>query len=193
MLRKPLAGEKAKLESNKKRNLRFLLCCCLFTAALTFAGGERSGSTGSLGSVRSSSSLQSSGNTHVLTTPAPSPHPAPTTGLNTHGLNAPGLHAQSEGVKVRHHVTATPSVNKKIISGKRQNIYRKETLQSSPQDCFLFSLFFRWRDQHHLFFHQQTRCAKIMALYTATSLSLSAFIRSKTESEIEHICGLFSQ
>ncbi|XP_016520920.1 caskin-1-like isoform X3 [Poecilia formosa] len=65
------------------------------------AGGERSGSVCSLGSVRSSSSLQGSGNTHVLTTPAPSPQPAPTPGLNTHGLNAPGLHAQAEGVKVR--------------------------------------------------------------------------------------------
>ncbi|XP_047434704.1 caskin-2-like isoform X6 [Mugil cephalus] len=64
------------------------------------AGGDRSGSVGSLGSVRSSSSLQSSGNTHVLTTPAPSPHPAPTPGVNTHGLNAPGLHAQAEGVKL---------------------------------------------------------------------------------------------
>lgn len=64
-------------------------------------GGERSGSVGSIGSVRSSSSLQSSGNTHVLTTPAPSPHPATTPGVNTHGLNAPGLHAQAEGVKVR--------------------------------------------------------------------------------------------
>lgn len=65
------------------------------------AGGERSGSVGSLGSVRSSGSLQNSGNTHVLTTPAPSPHPANTPGVNTHGLNAPGLHAQAEGVKVR--------------------------------------------------------------------------------------------
>ncbi|MEQ2231469.1 hypothetical protein ILYODFUR_000732 [Ilyodon furcidens] len=64
------------------------------------AGGERSGSVCSLGSVRSSSSLQGSGNTHVLTTPAPSPHPASTPGLNTHGLNAPGLHAQAEGVKL---------------------------------------------------------------------------------------------
>nr|XP_046227897.1 caskin-1-like isoform X2 [Scatophagus argus] len=64
------------------------------------AGGERSGSVGSIGSVRSSSSLQSSGNTHVLTTPAPSPHPASTPGVNTHGLNAPGLHAQAEGVKL---------------------------------------------------------------------------------------------
>ncbi|KAM4594175.1 uncharacterized protein V3H82_026788 isoform 2-T2 [Fundulus diaphanus] len=64
------------------------------------AGGERSGSVCSLGSVRSTSSLQGSGNTHVLTTPAPSPHPASTPGLNTHGLNAPGLHAQSEGVKL---------------------------------------------------------------------------------------------
>ncbi|KAM3624603.1 uncharacterized protein V6R79_025415 [Siganus canaliculatus] len=63
------------------------------------SGAERSGSVGSLGSVRSSSSLQSSGNTHVLTTPAPSPHPAGS-GVNTHGLNAPGLHAQAEGVKL---------------------------------------------------------------------------------------------
>uniref|UniRef100_A0A674MW61 Si:dkeyp-9d4.3 n=1 Tax=Takifugu rubripes TaxID=31033 RepID=A0A674MW61_TAKRU len=62
------------------------------------AGGERSGSVGSIGSLRSSSSLQNSGNTHVLTTPAPSPHPANTPGgVNTHGLNAPGLHAQAEG------------------------------------------------------------------------------------------------
>ncbi|XP_019125303.2 caskin-1 isoform X3 [Larimichthys crocea] len=64
------------------------------------SGGERSGSVGSIGSARSSSSLQSSGNTHVLTTPAPSPHPATTPGVNTHGLNAPGLHAQAEGVKL---------------------------------------------------------------------------------------------
>ncbi|CAJ1053966.1 caskin-1 isoform X3 [Xyrichtys novacula] len=64
------------------------------------AGGERSGSVGSLGSVRSTSSLQGSGNTHVLTTPAPSPLPANTPGVNTHGLNAPGLHAQAEGVKL---------------------------------------------------------------------------------------------
>ncbi|XP_056266278.1 caskin-1 isoform X2 [Pseudoliparis swirei] len=62
--------------------------------------GDRSGSVGSIGSIRSTSSLQSSGNTHVLTTPAPSPHPANTPGVNTHGLNAPGLHAQAEGVKL---------------------------------------------------------------------------------------------
>lgn len=70
---------------------------CMFVCG----GGERSGSVGSIGSVRSSSSLQNSGNTHVLTTPAPSPHPANTPGVNTHGLNAPGLHTQAEGVKVR--------------------------------------------------------------------------------------------
>ncbi|XP_053709040.1 caskin-1-like isoform X13 [Synchiropus splendidus] len=65
------------------------------------SGGERSGSVGSISSARSSSSsLQGSGNTHVLTTPAPSPHPAPTPGVNTHGLSAPGLNAQAEGVKL---------------------------------------------------------------------------------------------
>lgn len=101
VLRKPLAGE------GREVNLFFFLwpltliylrvCLCVCV------GGERSGSVGSIGSLRSSSSLQNSGNTHVLTTPAPSPHPANTPGgVNTHGLNAPGLHAQAEGVKVRH-------------------------------------------------------------------------------------------
>lgn len=96
-------------------------------------GGERSGSVGSLGSVRSTSSLQSSGNTHVLTTPAPSPLPAHTPGVNTHGLNAPGLHAQSEGVKVRQDFLFVACVfscasitllldlykNKHVVSGKQ--------------------------------------------------------------------------
>lgn len=105
VLRKPLAGEKKKhllcqflKNQEKSDSRRYILCVCVCE------GGDRSGSVGSLGSARSSSSLHSSGNTHVLTTPAPSPQPAPTPGVNTHGLNAPGLHAQSEGVKVRNKV-----------------------------------------------------------------------------------------
>ncbi|KAJ8001319.1 hypothetical protein DPEC_G00168310 [Dallia pectoralis] len=93
------------------------------------AGGDRSSSIGSLGSVRSLGSVQSSGNTqqtlntpppatgaHATNTPPPAtgahatntPPPAVgahatnmlPAGLNTHGLNAPGLHAQAEGVKL---------------------------------------------------------------------------------------------
>ncbi|XP_078800330.1 uncharacterized protein LOC101161704 isoform X4 [Oryzias latipes] len=95
------------------------------------AGGERSGSTGSLGSVRSSSSLQSSGNTHVLTTPAPSPHPAPTTGLNTHGLNAPGLHAQSEGVKLLATVLSQSMKAKEHLLEQSQSVELSASSSSS--------------------------------------------------------------
>lgn len=105
VLRKPLAGKLCVWITvwDDVLYVRIVLCIILKSASCVFVcwGGERSGSVGSLGSARSSSSLQGSGNTHVLTTPAPSPHPAPTTGVNTHGLNAPGLHAQAEGVKVR--------------------------------------------------------------------------------------------
>ncbi|XP_024115253.1 caskin-2 isoform X1 [Oryzias melastigma] len=95
------------------------------------AGGERSGSVGSLGSVRSSSSLQSSGNTHVLTTPAPSPHPAPTTGLNTHGLNAPGLHAQAEGVKLLATVLSQSMKAKEHLLEQSQSVEQSASSSSS--------------------------------------------------------------
>lgn len=98
VLRKPLAGKR------RRGSCCFplILHWNLFISVCLFGGGERSGSVGSIGSLRSSSSLQNSGNTHVLTTPTPSPQPANTPGgVNTHGLNAPGLHAQAEGVKVR--------------------------------------------------------------------------------------------
>ncbi|KAK7929586.1 hypothetical protein WMY93_005981 [Mugilogobius chulae] len=85
-------------------------------------GGDRSGSVGSLGSGRSSSSLSGSGNTHVLTTPAPSPHPAPTPGVNTHGLNAPGLHAQSEGVKLLATVLAQSVKAKEHLLEQSQSV-----------------------------------------------------------------------
>ncbi|XP_054593711.1 caskin-1 [Nothobranchius furzeri] len=93
------------------------------------SGGERSGSVGSLGSARSSSSLQSSGNTHVLTTPAPSPLPAPTPGVNTHGLNAPGLHAQSEGVKLLATVLSQSAKAKEHLLEQSQSV---EQSASSP-------------------------------------------------------------
>lgn len=66
------------------------------------AGGSM-GSTGSLTSGRSSTSGQSSNaNAHLTNSPVPVPTtPTHSPGVNTHGLNVPGLHAQAEGVKVR--------------------------------------------------------------------------------------------
>ncbi|XP_051940722.1 caskin-2-like isoform X2 [Hippocampus zosterae] len=95
------------------------------------AGGERSGSVGSLGSARSSSSLQGSGNTHVLTTPAPSPHPAPTPGVNTHGLNAPGLNAQSEGVKLLATVLSQSVKAKEHLLEQSQSIEQSTSSSAS--------------------------------------------------------------
>ncbi|XP_062243725.1 caskin-1-like isoform X1 [Platichthys flesus] len=96
------------------------------------AGGERSGSVGSLGSIRSSTSLQSSGNTHVLTTPAPSPHPCTqsTTGVNTHGLNAPGLHAQAEGVKLLATVLAQSVKAKEHLLEQSQSVEQSASSSS---------------------------------------------------------------
>ncbi|XP_077574714.1 caskin-1-like isoform X2 [Stigmatopora nigra] len=96
------------------------------------AGGERSGSVGSLGSARSSSSLQGSGNTHVLTTPAPSPHPAPTPGLNTHGLNAPGLNAQAEGVKLLATVLSQSVKAKEHLLEQSQSIEQSAGSSTTP-------------------------------------------------------------
>ncbi|XP_036965791.1 caskin-1-like isoform X4 [Acanthopagrus latus] len=95
------------------------------------AGGERSGSVGSLGSARSSSSLQGSGNTHVLTTPAPSPHPANTPGVNTHGLNAPGLHAQAEGVKLLATVLSQSVKAKEHLLEQSQSVEQSASSSSS--------------------------------------------------------------
>ncbi|XP_043970695.1 caskin-1 isoform X3 [Gambusia affinis] len=95
------------------------------------AGGERSGSVCSLGSVRSSSSLQGSGNTHVLTTPAPSPQPAPTPGLSMHGLNAPGLHAQAEGVKLLATVLSQSVKAKEHLLEQSQFVEQSTTASSS--------------------------------------------------------------
>lgn len=95
------------------------------------AGGERSGSVGSLGSARSSGSLQNSGNTHVLTTPAPSPHPANTPGVNTHGLNAPGLHAQAEGVKLLATVLSQSVKAKEHLLEQSQSVEQAASSSSS--------------------------------------------------------------
>ncbi|XP_031718905.1 caskin-1-like isoform X5 [Anarrhichthys ocellatus] len=92
--------------------------------------GERSGSVGSIGSIRSTSSLQSSGNTHVLTTPAPSPHPATTPGVNTHGLNAPGLHAQAEGVKLLATVLAQSVKAKEHLLEQSQSVEQSTSSSS---------------------------------------------------------------
>ncbi|XP_053195830.1 caskin-1 [Scomber japonicus] len=95
------------------------------------SGGERSGSVGSIGSARSSSSLQSSGNTHVLTTPAPSPHPAPTPGVNTHGLNAPGLNAQAEGLKLLATVLSQSVKAKEHLLEQSQSVEQSASSASS--------------------------------------------------------------
>ncbi|XP_076004202.1 caskin-1 isoform X2 [Genypterus blacodes] len=96
------------------------------------AGGERSGSVGSIASVRSTGSMQSSGNTHVLTTPAPSPHPAPTPGVNTHGLNAPGLHAQAEGVKLLATVLSQSVKAKEHLLEQSQSVEQSASSSSCP-------------------------------------------------------------
>ncbi|XP_077426789.1 caskin-1 isoform X5 [Vanacampus margaritifer] len=95
------------------------------------AGSERSGSVGSLGSARSSSSLQGSGNTHVLTTPAPSPHPALTPGVNTHGLNAPGLNAQAEGVKLLATVLSQSVKAKEHLLEQSQSVEQSASSSTS--------------------------------------------------------------
>ncbi|CAL8331915.1 unnamed protein product [Merluccius merluccius] len=99
------------------------------------AGGDRSGSVGSLGSlgsVRSSSSLQGSGNTHVLNTPVPSPQTAnPPPGVNTHGLNAPGLHAQAEGVKLLATVLAQSVKAKEHLMEQSQSVEQSAGSSSS--------------------------------------------------------------
>ncbi|XP_029917485.1 caskin-2 [Myripristis murdjan] len=94
------------------------------------AGGERSSSVGSIGSVRSSGSMQSSGNTHVLNMPAPSPHPTPTPGLNTHGLNAPGLHAQAEGVKLLATVLSQSVKAKEHLMEQSQSVEQSASSSS---------------------------------------------------------------
>ncbi|KAG7276829.1 hypothetical protein CRUP_008779, partial [Coryphaenoides rupestris] len=104
------------------------------------AGGDRSGSVGSLGSlgsVRSSSSLQGSGNTHVLNTPVPSPQsatpPAAAAGVNTHGLNAPGLHAQAEGVKLLATVLSQSVKAKEHLMEQSQSV--EQSAGSSSSTC----------------------------------------------------------
>ncbi|KAF5889992.1 caskin-1-like isoform X2, partial [Clarias magur] len=63
------------------------------------AGG---GSTGSLASGRSSvSGSVDNANVHLASSPVPVPTtPTHSPGINTHGVNVPGLHAQAEGVKL---------------------------------------------------------------------------------------------
>ncbi|KAM9793060.1 LOW QUALITY PROTEIN: uncharacterized protein ACB057_011640 [Neosynchiropus ocellatus] len=96
------------------------------------SGAERSGSVGSISSARSSTSLQGSGNTHVLTTPAPSPHPAPTPGVNTHGLSAPGLNAQAEGVKLLATVLSQSMKAKEHLLEQSQSVEQSGGVSPRP-------------------------------------------------------------
>lgn len=178
VLRKPLAGKLCvwgKQNQTVVSEEWFVLC------VFACGGGERSGSVGSLGSVRSTSSLQGSGNTHVLTTPAPSPHPAPTAGVNPHGLNAPGLHAQAEGVKVgaSSHWFVFMSLYVFTWFRKKYNFRHfweiehfqeakhKARHKKKPQFCFLFSLYFRRKDQW-CFAQQNVKCIKKVASWFVT-------------------------
>ncbi|XP_059902311.1 caskin-2 isoform X1 [Gadus macrocephalus] len=101
------------------------------------AGGDRSGSVGSLGSVgsvRSTGSLPGSGNTHVLNTPTPSPQTAtPPPGVNPHGLNVPGLHAQSEGVKLLATVLAQSVKAKEHLMEQSQSVEQSAGSTASCQ------------------------------------------------------------
>lgn len=78
-------------------SLDCILTCCLFLICSLGAG-----STGSLTSGRSSvSGPVDNANAHLASSPVPVPTtPTHSAGLNTHGVNVPGLHAQAEGVKV---------------------------------------------------------------------------------------------
>ncbi|KAM9454386.1 caskin-1 [Clarias gariepinus] len=64
--------------------------------------GSGGGSTGSLTSGRSSvSGSVDNANVHLASSPVPVPTtPTHSPGINTHGVNVPGLHAQAEGVKL---------------------------------------------------------------------------------------------
>ncbi|XP_029602965.1 caskin-1-like, partial [Salmo trutta] len=98
------------------------------------AGGDRSSSVGSLGSVRSLGSVQSSVNTQHSSNTALPPATAhatntPPGSLNTHGLNAPGLHAQAEGVKL------LATVMSQSIKAKEHLLEQSAAAAKSPSCC----------------------------------------------------------
>ncbi|KTG03342.1 hypothetical protein cypCar_00046805, partial [Cyprinus carpio] len=82
------------------------------------------GSTGSLTSGRSSTSGQSSNaNAHLTNSPVPVPTtPTHSTGVNTLGLNVPGLHAQAEGVKLLATVLSQSAKAKEHLMDQSQSL-----------------------------------------------------------------------
>ncbi|XP_077061424.1 caskin-1 isoform X4 [Siphateles boraxobius] len=90
------------------------------------AGGSvgSMGSTGSLTSGRSSTSGQSSNaNAHLTNSPVPVPTtPTHSPGVNTHGLNVPGLHAQAEGVKLLATVLSQSAKAKEHLMDQSQSL-----------------------------------------------------------------------
>ncbi|KAK7166713.1 hypothetical protein R3I93_006468 [Phoxinus phoxinus] len=90
------------------------------------AGGSvgSMGSTGSLTSGRSSTSGQSSNaNAHLTNSPVPAPTtPTHSPGVNTHGLNVPGLHAQAEGVKLLATVLSQSAKAKEHLMDQSQSL-----------------------------------------------------------------------
>ncbi|CAM4502634.1 unnamed protein product [Leuciscus chuanchicus] len=88
------------------------------------AAGGSMGSTGSLTSGRSSTSGQSSNaNAHLTNSPVPVPTtPTHSPGVNTHGLNVPGLHAQAEGVKLLATVLSQSAKAKEHLMDQSQSL-----------------------------------------------------------------------
>uniref|UniRef100_A0A3B1IN74 Si:dkeyp-9d4.3 n=1 Tax=Astyanax mexicanus TaxID=7994 RepID=A0A3B1IN74_ASTMX len=109
VLRKPLAGEWPVCVPYKHTedlsSLLMFASLCSLCYCLPGGGGGSSGSMGSTGSLTSGRSSISgpmdNANVHLTNSPVPVPTtPTHSPGLNTHGLNVPGLHAQAEGVKL---------------------------------------------------------------------------------------------
>lgn len=82
------------------------------------------GSTGSLTSGRSTTNVQSSNaNAHLTNSPIPVPTtPTHSPGMNTHGLNVPGLHAQAEGVKLLATVLSQSAKAKEHLMDQSQSV-----------------------------------------------------------------------
>ncbi|MCI4393501.1 hypothetical protein PGIGA_G00158180 [Pangasianodon gigas] len=92
------------------------------------------GSTGSLTSGRSSvSGPVDNANAHLASSPVPIPTtPTHSPGLNTHGVNVPGLHAQAEGVKLLATVLSQSAKAKEHLLEQDTSAASSQLTQSTP-------------------------------------------------------------
>ncbi|KAG7315581.1 hypothetical protein KOW79_020447 [Hemibagrus wyckioides] len=92
------------------------------------------GSTGSLTSGRSSvSGPVDNANAHLASSPVPVPTtPTHSPGLNTHGVNVPGLHAQAEGVKLLATVLSQSAKAKEHLLEQDPSAASSQLTQSAP-------------------------------------------------------------